>query len=188
VALAKWLTEHKSDEWRVTSDKNQARRRKSSHVTCHPSPDTFCVLADDSGLEVDAMHGAPGVQSARFAALGGQANSSDSANNAKLLRLLKDVPAEQRAARFRCVIALVAVQHLKSEIRSPKLFEGVCEGRIAFAPRGKRGFGYDPLFVPDGFDKTFAELGAEVKNRMSHRARALAKLKSALEVNALSLP
>jgi len=141
------------------------------------------VLADDSGLEVDALGGAPGVHSARFAALdsAGQGNSSDADNNTKLLRLLRDVPPEKRTARFRCVIALVTVESPKSEIRNLKSFEGVCEGRIGLEPRGTSGFGYDPLFIPDGFDKTFAELGSAIKNQLSHRAKALMKLKQWLE-------
>lgn len=151
------------------------------------------VLADDSGLEVDALNGAPGVHSARFAALdrsadGGSSagNTPDADNNAKLLRLLKDVSAGKRSARFRCVIALVGVPEGTVESASPvcyvdefepRTFEGVCEGRILFAPRGKNGFGYDPLFVPVGYEQTFAELGEDVKNKLSHRAKALEKLK-----------
>jgi XTP/dITP diphosphohydrolase len=151
-----------------------------------PPPDF--VLADDSGLEVDALDGAPGVHSARFAAPDKNENSPDTGNNSKLLRLLANVPAGKRAARFRCVLALAPVLKKESENSSPvccadelelqtQLFDGVCEGRIIFEPRGKNGFGYDPLFVPDGFKKTFAELGGEVKNKMSHRAGALGKLK-----------
>ena len=144
------------------------------------------VLADDSGLEVDALNGAPGVHSARFAALDKKENSHDADNNAKLLRLLKDVPMEKRAARFHCVIALVPVPEERVENASPvcyadefepQIFDGVCEGRIQFVPSGQGGFGYDPLFVPDGFTHSFAELGEDVKNRLSHRAKALAKLK-----------
>jgi len=157
--LARWLYGVPSSEFRVPS----------------------FVLADDSGLEVDALNGAPGVHSARFAALdtGQTGNSSAANNNAKLLRLLQDVPTEKRTARFRCVIALLA---LDSELgtRNAELFDGACEGRIAFAPRGQGGFGYDPLFVPDGFEKSFAELGEDIKNRLSHRARALEKLRAAL--------
>lgn len=156
---------------------------------------TLFILADDSGLEVDALNGAPGVQSARFAALDSRAagNSPDSENNAKLLRLLKDVPAAKRTARFRCVLALTPVeletQNSKLETSaSPvcyadefelqtEIFEGVCEGRIDFAPLGHGGFGYDPLFIPSGFEQSFAELGEEIKNQISHRAKALAKLK-----------
>lgn len=135
------------------------------------------VLADDSGLEVDALGGQPGVRSARFAAVdaGAPGNSTDADNNEKLLRLLKGVTAENRAARFRCVIALVGCGS-ESAIRDPHIFSGTCEGRIDSLPRGKGGFGYDPLFVPDGFVESFAELGEEVKNRLSHRAKALAKL------------
>lgn len=126
------------------------------------------ALADDSGLEVDALGGAPGVRSARFAGpalLRGP--SRDRANFEKLLSLLKDVPGPERTARFRCVVA-VATPYGRVEVA-----EGVCNGRIAFTPRGSGGFGYDPVFVPDGYDKTFAELGPEVKNTISHRARAL---------------
>ena len=152
------------------------------------------ALADDSGLEVDALGGAPGVHSARFAApdSGVPGNSPDADNNAKLLRLLANVPPEKRAARFRCVLALTPVAAPVSEVASSvcysnelemetELFEGSCEGRIDLAPRGANGFGYDPLFVPDGFEMTFAELGDETKNRISHRSRALAKLRRWLE-------
>ena len=159
-------------------------------------PRKFFVLADDSGLEVDALNGAPGVHSARFAGLdsGAGENSKDSDNNAKLLRLLKNVPSEKRTARFRCVIALTPVS--SSEFRVPssaspvccadelelqtEIFDGMCEGRIEFVARGPGGFGYDPLFVPNGFEQSFAELGEEVKNSLSHRSKALAKLKERL--------
>ena len=169
--------------------------------TQNPRPEAWnlFVLADDSGLEVDALSGAPGVYSARFAALesSGPGNSPDSENNAKLLRLLKDIPAQKRSARFRCVLALTPV---KSDVRHPtsgisaspvcfadecemltEIFEGACEGRIDLGPRGEGGFGYDPLFIPAGFEQSFAELGEDVKNRLSHRAKALAKLKARLE-------
>lgn len=142
------------------------------------------VLADDSGLEVDALNGAPGVHSARFAALdtGQPGNSSTPENNAKLMRLLQAVPTAQRTARFRCVLALTAV---RGNAVSPQavaagtqteIFDGTCEGRIIEAQRGQGGFGYDPLFVPNGYGQSFAELGDEIKNRLSHRARALARL------------
>jgi XTP/dITP diphosphohydrolase len=161
------------------------------------APNLF-VLADDSGLEVDALDGAPGVHSARFAALdsGVAGNSPDSENNAKLLRLLKDVPAAKRVARFRCVLALtpVELQTRDSKVEasaSPvcyadefelqtEIFEGACEGRIDLSPRGRGGFGYDPLFIPSGYEQSFAELGEDIKNQMSHRAKALAKLKARL--------
>ena len=127
------------------------------------------------------------MHSARFAALDKMENSRDADNNAKLLRLLKDVPLERRAGRFRCVIALVPVPVSKVESASPvcfadeftpQIFDGACEGRIQFAASGHGGFGYDPLFVPDGFSQSFAELGEDVKNQLSHRAQALAKLKA----------
>jgi XTP/dITP diphosphohydrolase len=156
------------------------------------------VLADDSGLEVDALKGAPGVHSARFAALdsGHAGNSPDAENNAKLLRLLQGVPAEKRTARFRCVLALTPVE-LETRSSKPKtlaspvclademelqteIFEGACEGQIDFAPRGQGGFGYDPLFLPNGFEQSFAELGADIKNRLSHRSKALGRLKERL--------
>jgi XTP/dITP diphosphohydrolase len=131
------------------------------------------VLADDSGLEVDVLAGAPGVHSARFAALdtGQTGNSPDAENNAKLLRLLAGVPRERRTARFRCAIALAPVVTGVPEIQT---FAGTCEGRILDAPRGVGGFGYDPLFEPAGFAETFGEMRPAIKNRLSHRARALA--------------
>lgn len=166
VELARWLGKMRTAECGVRNEE-------------------LFVLADDSGLEVDALNGAPGVHSARFAVLDRSAeslsaNSSDAENNAKLLRLLKDVPAEKRTARFRCVIAVASVGTPHSTLRAPQLFEGVCEGRIGFALRGSNGFGYDPLFVATGLEQTFAELGAEVKNRLSHRARALQKFREYL--------
>ena len=271
VALAKWL---------ATTGLNESS--ELSRFNGRGAGDMY-VLADDSGLEVDALGGAPGVHSARFAALdtGQTGNSSTAENNAKLLRLLRDVPLAKRTARFRCVVAIctlhasggreprasgspsppleeragerrpgtildaavggdiaagcrtnlssrlaesddllspplsskgeegssaAASEHrdackeqsaltpvLKSEAKgaSPvccaeetelqaELFEGACEGRIGFAPRGQGGFGYDPLFVPDGYDQTFAELGEATKNRLSHRSKALALLRGKL--------
>lgn len=166
--LAKWLTYLPGMEFRVPGA-------------------SASVLADDSGLEVDALNGAPGVHSARFAALaGGQAgeaitgNSPDAANNARLLELLREVPPEHRTARFRCVLSLIAVKPATPTLAG-QLFEGTCEGAIALAPSGGGGFGYDPLFVPRGEAVSFAELGADVKNRLSHRAKALAAMKKYLE-------
>ncbi len=139
------------------------------------------VLADDSGLEVDALNGAPGVHSARFAALdiGGAGNSSTAENNEKLLRLMRDVPLGKRFARFRCVIALTAVGPDPVQVET---FEGACEGRIETSPRGLGGFGYDPLFTPNGYNQTFGELGEAVKNGLSHRSKALAALKQRFAV------
>ena len=138
------------------------------------------IVADDSGLEVDAMGGAPGIHSARYA--GPEAN--DAKNIEKLLCELSRVKAagDQRSARFRCVLALAQRGRILGT------FSGMVEGRIAdqprtpsgSAPRGSGGFGYDPVFLPEGSDQTFAELSAEGKDRVSHRARALEKLRAFL--------
>ncbi len=179
VELAKWLGQAQSPRANAGSREPEALR------------DRIFVLADDSGLEVDALSGAPGVHSARFAALdtGQPGNSPTADNNAKLLRLLANVPLDERTARFRCVMALTPVPTPEPESASPvccaeeaelqtELFEGACEGRIGLVPRGRGGFGYDPLFTPTGYDQTFGELSQEVKNQLSHRARALALLRS----------
>jgi XTP/dITP diphosphohydrolase len=177
IELARWLS---------------SRGNLAEELGCQPLE--LFVLADDSGLEVDALSGAPGVHSARFAALDtGQAgNSSTAANNAKLLRLLKDVPPEKRAARFKCVLALTPILQPELSNASPvcfadefelqtQLFEGACEGWIGFGERGQLGFGYDPLFVPQGYEQTFGELIESVKNKLSHRAKALGVLRAALK-------
>ena len=137
------------------------------------------MLADDSGLEVDCLEGAPGVHSARYASGAGEGNSPDEANNAKLLRELEGKPEPQRTARFRCVLALARA----GEYGQPQLFEGACEGHIAEAAAGREGFGYDPLFVPENFVDTFGTLGPEIKGMLSHRAAALRKMKAWLEVS-----
>lgn len=125
------------------------------------------VLADDSGLEVDYLNGAPGIYSARYA--GKDATDEDNCN--KLLSALSGV--ENRAAGFRCVLVLYYGN-------SKHVFDGVCRGTINHQPKGEKGFGYDPLFVPEGFTETFAELGPETKNKISHRGKALAQLKEYL--------
>ncbi len=130
------------------------------------------VFADDSGLEVEALNGEPGVYSARYAgfdhSLGhGGREKNDEANNKKLLHELR--PAKNRRAKFVTVITLI----INDEVH---YFEGEIKGTIAFEPRGNSGFGYDPLFIPQGYRSTFAELGAEVKNSISHRAIAVKKL------------
>lgn len=141
------------------------------------------VLADDSGLEVDALNGAPGVFSARFAAeLGQRGNSTDFANNAKLLRVMSGIRDSERTARFRCVLALLPLGAEAEGSEGGWLFEGSCEGRIAREPSGVGGFGYDPLFIPHGFDRSLATLGPEVKNRLSHRSRALFGLRRFLNL------
>jgi XTP/dITP diphosphohydrolase len=126
------------------------------------------VIADDSGLEVDALGGSPGVYSARYAG----ESASDAENNALLLKNLKEVPEQKRRARFRCVIVLARAG------RKLAAFSGVVEGLIASSPRGREGFGYDPLFIPDGFSETFGELPVATKNRLSHRAHALNQLRT----------
>jgi XTP/dITP diphosphohydrolase len=128
------------------------------------------VVADDSGLEVDALQGAPGIYSARYA--GEQA--TDAANVAKLLALLARQNPAPRSARFRCSLALARGGEVLAT------FDGVVEGRIVDAPRGEAGFGYDPVFQPRGFDQTFGELSATDKNRISHRAQAIRSLRAAL--------
>lgn len=127
------------------------------------------VLSDDSGLEVDALAGAPGVWSSSF---GGE-EGNHALNNARLLA--KMAGQSDRRARFRCTMVLARGGHEQAH------FSGTVEGRIIEAPRGGHGFGYDPLFVPDGHAATFAELGEAVKNSLSHRARALAKVIAFLE-------
>jgi XTP/dITP diphosphohydrolase len=124
----------------------------------------MCALADDSGFEVEALAGAPGVISARYAG----DNASDADRRALLLSQLAKLPDVNRGARF---VAVVAISDASGSVLN--VSEGVCEGTIIFSPRGAGGFGYDPLFVPDGYDETFAELADDVKNRISHRARAL---------------
>ncbi len=128
------------------------------------------ALADDSGLEVDALGGAPGVRSARFAG----PEASDADNVAKLLTSLDGVPAPQRAARFVCVLCLLG------RGTDARYFMGTCEGRILGAAAGDGGFGYDPVFQPEGYEGSFASLGRTVKDRISHRARAATALRAAL--------
>ncbi|HET6975704.1 MAG TPA: RdgB/HAM1 family non-canonical purine NTP pyrophosphatase [Pyrinomonadaceae bacterium] len=124
----------------------------------------MCALADDSGLEVEALGGAPGVYSARYAG----ENATDADRRTLLLSELAKTPDTNRRARF---VAVVAISDLKGSVLN--VSEGICNGTIIHSPRGSGGFGYDPLFVPDGYDQTFAELPETVKNRISHRARAL---------------
>jgi XTP/dITP diphosphohydrolase len=146
----------------VTFEQNAAKKARETALKSG-----LWALADDSGLEVSALNGAPGVYSARYA---GEPVSYP-ANNAKLLDALRGV--EDRKARFRCVIAL------SSPGGQVVTVEGECTGRIVEESRGDGGFGYDPLFVPDGFEQTFAEMASELKNRISHRARALTQARDA---------
>lgn len=151
-----------------------ARKKAEAHSRYVPGE---MVVADDSGLEVDALNGAPGIHSARYAAPDrhGKAphladeNTDDDANNARVLRELKDVPREKRTARFVCVLAAAR------DGNTLATFRGAAEGIILDAPRGKNGFGYDPLFYFPAIGKTFAELTAEEKARYSHRGAAFRK-------------
>ena len=145
-------------------------QQKAQYVYDHYDIDCF---ADDTGLEVDALGGAPGVYSARYAAIGCAATSSqpiDHDSEANMTKLLNELGENNnRNARFRTVIALIQQGELHE-------FEGIVNGQIIRERRGGEGFGYDPIFQPDGYDQTFAELGTEVKNHISHRARATQKL------------
>jgi len=134
--------------------------KKAAQIAEHTG---YLTLGDDSGLEVDALNGAPGVHSARYAG----ENASDAERIEKLLDALKDVPDDQRTARFKCAMAIAEPEG------QSKVVVGACEGKIIREARGIHGFGYDPVFVPAGYNQTFAELGDEVKNRISHRAKAL---------------
>ena len=129
------------------------------------------VLADDSGLCVDLLDGQPGVKSARFAGC----NKKDHDNNTKLLKIMRRVPAGKRRARFVCAIAIA------NKGKVVKIIEEYCEGRIANSIRGRHGFGYDPLFLIPKYKKTFGELGLKVKDKMSHRSKALKKARKFLK-------
>lgn len=129
------------------------------------------TLADDSGLETDALGGAPGVHSARYAGAG----ATDEQRIARLLDEMRTSGDPARGARFVCAVAL-----FDARTGACQLFEGTCAGRIGHESRGSNGFGYDPVFLPQGFDKTFAELPAEIKQRISHRAQALRAARVAL--------
>jgi len=142
-----------------------AKARQAARATGLPA------IADDSGLEVEALAGAPGVHSARYAGL----PSDDARNNAKLLEALRDIPPAQRAARFRCVAVFVDPARGIELVHS-----GDCSGEILDAPRGDLGFGYDPLFVIPALGRTMAELPVDEKNRLSHRAAAFRALADAL--------
>lgn len=139
------------------------------HQTLNNIPDY--VIADDSGLEVDILNGQPGIHSARYASDKQNNNASDNDNNTKLLTELAGVPDPERGAQFCCALAIVTVGQIET-----KTFKGTCRGRISKSETGKHGFGYDSLFIPDGYSQSFAELGPKTKNLISHRAKALSKL------------
>ena len=129
------------------------------------------IIADDTGLFVEKLNGEPGVYSSRYAG----ENVTYEDNNKKLLKELRDVPMNERNAKFKTVMVIVL------EDKSIRTVEGECKGKIAFESRGNGGFGYDPLFIVDGYNKTFAELGEEIKNNISHRANALKNLRNELD-------
>ncbi|MCC5910165.1 MAG: XTP/dITP diphosphatase [Clostridiaceae bacterium] len=130
----------------------------------------YLTIADDSGLEVEALDNQPGIYSSRFAG----ENAIDKENNEKLLKLLEEVPQEKRNARFVCVIAVIFPNGQSFTVR------GECNGSIGFEPKGAKGFGYDPLMIIPQYNKTFGELDPAIKNKISHRARALEKMKEVL--------
>lgn len=152
----------------VAEDQNtfegNAKKKAIEVCRCTGKP----AIADDSGLEVDALGGAPGVFSARYAPDAESGN--DPKNYEKLLADIKNIAVEKRGARFVCCLALAFPD---GKVRT---FFGYAEGRIASGPRGQKGFGYDPVFLPEGFDRTFAEMSASEKDALSHRGKALQKL------------
>jgi len=157
------------DEDGATFEENA--RKKARSAARHSN---MWTLAEDAGLEVDALGGEPGVKSARYCGLG----ASDADRMRKVLDRITNVPEERRTARFLCVMCL------EDPADNEVCFEGRCEGRIAHSARGSSGFGYDPIFIPEGYDQTFAELGLEVKGKISHRARAMEQVIAFLQSQA----
>lgn len=140
-------------------------RLKAEGISVHLSG---LILADDSGLEVDALGGEPGIYSARYAGPG----CTDLQNTKLVLEKMESVPQEKRSARFRCVLAVAR------DGKTIATFDGTVEGRLTTEITGEGGFGYDPIFIPEGYEKTFGELSSEVKHSMSHRARALEQFRA----------
>jgi XTP/dITP diphosphohydrolase len=158
-----------------TLEENSYKKAKAVFDIYPKGSEQMSVIADDTGLFVDALNGRPGVFSARYA--GENATYDD--NCEKLLLEMKDVQDEKRTAEFRSVICVICPHSgaEEGEDNEHYFFEGVCRGKILTEKKGLYGFGYDPLFIPDGFDRTFAEMGPGEKNSISHRAKALMKLK-----------
>ncbi|MFA5073653.1 MAG: XTP/dITP diphosphatase [Nitrospirota bacterium] len=156
----------------VTEDQStfegNARKKAQAIAACTG----IAALADDSGLEVDALHGAPGIHSARYA---GTKETNDALNNEKLLSAMKEIPDGQRGARFVCCLALAFPD------RHVQMFFGSVSGVITREPRGTNAFGYDPIFIPEGYTKTFAEMSSMEKDSLSHRGKALLAFKKYLE-------
>lgn len=134
------------------------------------APEDAWVVSDDSGLKVDALSGAPGIYSARYAGEG----AGDLDNLNKLLAEMQGIAEDERSARFKCVLCLIDPEG------NEQYFEGACEGQISRAPSGTSGFGYDPVFLPEGYAQSFAELGESVKSQLSHRAKAVQLLRADL--------
>ena len=163
------LSDVKSENFDVEENGSTFRENALIKAKAYAEKFGLTTLADDSGLEIDYLKGAPGVKSARYAGAG--AKDADLYN--KVLKELKGVSPEDRAARFKCVVCLYDPKDL-----SCIFSEGTCEGMIATKPSGNNGFGYDPIFIPNGFEpKTIAELESEIKNSISHRGKALMALK-----------
>ncbi len=150
-------------DWEVQEDGTTFEENARKKARAAAEKTKTWTLADDSGLEVDALQGEPGVHSARYCG----PNATDADRSKKILGRMIAVPDDKRTARFRCAICLI------DPAGNERVFEGTCEGRIAHHPRGTAGFGYDPIFVPDGYARTLGELGIDIKNGFSHRARAM---------------
>jgi XTP/dITP diphosphohydrolase len=168
-----WLRESSAGDALEVAESFEANARRKAEYFARLS--SLPTLADDSGLEVMALGGAPGVRSKRWAGASGSAAEVDAANNAELLRRLAGAPQAKRLARYRCVLV-----YLRTANAVPIVCHGDCTGRILDAPRGTGGFGYDPLFFSDELGKTFGEATAEEKDRVSHRGRALRALAQAI--------
>ncbi|MBA3260132.1 MAG: non-canonical purine NTP pyrophosphatase [Gemmatimonadales bacterium] len=167
------LYQQAAEELLETGDTFEANaRHKAEHFARRSG---LATVADDSGLEVFSLGGAPGVRSRRWAGASGAPAAVDAANNGELLRRLTGAAEPRRRARYRCVLVLV-----RAPGAVPEVFEGACAGRILEAPEGSGGFGYDPLFWSDDLGKSFGEASAEEKDRVSHRGRALRALAAAL--------
>jgi XTP/dITP diphosphohydrolase len=168
-----WLRESSAgDALELAESFETNARRKAEYFARLSMLPTF---ADDSGLEVLTLGGAPGVRSRRWAGASGSPEEVDAANNAELLRRLAGAPEHRRLARYRCVLVF-----LRSPDALPTICQGDCTGRILDEPRGSGGFGYDPLFLSDELGKTFGEATAEEKDKVSHRGRALRALAKTL--------
>ena len=166
------LTADELDDWPDLVEKGETfEENAASKALTLARWAAISALADDSGLEVEALDGRPGVVSARYAGRQGD----DAANIARVLREMEGIAPELRRARFVCVLVLASPAGETIEVRE------MCEGRITAAPKGEMGFGYDPIFVPEGMEKTMAELPLEEKNSISHRGKALRRLRMLLE-------